>query len=248
MAATVSISSSLINIDRETTASMKRRATQMRSSSLFSGLTWEECSYLAHLSTSKTLARNEFLFQQGHPVRSVSLIEAGAFKLLQTRSNGDEVVLWVSGEGDALGVTPALRNARHTCTAHAVETCTVLSWEADEFHQLCVEFPAISRNVNSILHARLAELEERYCELAIDNVLRRLACAVRRLMVTVGKDDVEGIYIGISRMDLGKMTGIAKFTISRIITEWSNAGLVIPLREALIIRSPSKLHALCNAV
>jgi len=129
----------------------------------------------------------------------------------------------------------------------ALEPCTVLCWEADEFHKLSMEFPAIGGNLQRILQARLAELEERYCELALDPVLLRLACTVRRLMLSIGKEDAEGIYIGISRMDLGKMTGITKFTISRIITEWTNDGMVLPLREALIIRSPDKLHSICGA-
>jgi len=188
------------------------------------------------------------LVRQGSPLRFVGFIESGAIKLLQTRPNGEEVVLWVRGEGEAIEMPQDRRNARYNCTARAVEPCLVLSWEADEFHQLADDFPAIGRNMHRILHRSVAELEERYCELAIDNVLRRLACTVHRLMLTVGREDAEGIYIGISRMDLGKMTGIAKFTISRIITEWTNDGMVIPLREALIVRSPSKLQALCSAV
>ena len=168
--------------------------------------------------------------------------------MLQTRPAGEEVVLWVRGEGESVETPSDRRNARHTCTARAVEASAVLSWETDEFHKLSIEFPVIGRNMQRILQARMAELEERYCEMAIDNVMCRLASALRRLMLSIGKEDVEGIYIGISRMDLGKMTGITKFTISRIITEWTNDGMVLPLREALIVRSPDKLHALCGVL
>jgi len=117
MAATVSIPNSLINSDRESTANMRRRASRMRASALFSELTWEECTYIAHMAASKSLARNETFFQQGTPVRCVGLIESGAMKLLQARPNGEEVVLWVRGEGEAIEAPSERRSARRACTA-----------------------------------------------------------------------------------------------------------------------------------
>jgi CRP-like cAMP-binding protein len=246
MAATVSIQSAFLHVDRESAATTTRRLSLMLNSALFAGVNREECSHIALSATKRVVLRNENLFLQGHPIRSVSLIEKGIVKLSRFAPNGTEGVLWVHGEGDALGVTPSPFESRHSCTARVIETCTVLSWEYGPFQQLMMEYPQIDLNIHAIVQSRLKDLEERYCEIAMENVNRRLACTVRRLIDAIGRESADGIHVGLSRMDMAKMAGMSKFTISRIITEWSNLGLVIPLREALVVRSPRRLEGMCR--
>lgn len=246
MAATVSISSSFLHADSDIAATLTGRVSLMLNSALFAGLSREECSHVALSATRRTVARNENLFLQGHPIRSITLIEKGIVKLSRFAPNGTEGVLWVHSTGDAVGMTPSPAELRHTSTARVIETCTVLSWEYGPFQQLLMDYPQIGLNIHSIVQGRLKDLEERYCEIAMENVNRRLACTVRRLVVAIGRQSADGIHVGLSRMDMAKMAGMSKFTISRIITEWSNLGLVIPLREALVVCSPRKLEALCR--
>jgi len=246
MATTVPLQGPFVRTDREIAANISRRVSLMQDSALFAGLNREECSHIALSANKRTFARNEYLFMQGHPIRTISLIEKGTVKLSLFTHNGSEGVLWVHSEGDALGATPSPIESRYTCTARVIEPCTVLSWEYGPLQQLMIECPQISLNINGIVLNLLKELEERYCEIAMENVTRRLACTLRRLMVAIGKEDLDGVHVGLSRIDMAKMSGMSKFTISRIITEWSNQGLVIPLREALVVRSPRKLEALCK--
>jgi CRP-like cAMP-binding protein len=178
---------------------------------------------------------------QGQPVRNLVLLQTGSVKLTQLSSSGNEVILWMNGQGDAVGVQVEAPTCNHTCSARAMEQCHALTWEYSRLQSLIVEYPQIRKNVNQILANRLQELEERFREVATEKVAKRLAFTLLRLLRHVGKEAREGVQVSLSREELAQMVGTTLFTISRILSKWSEEGLVLPLREAVIIRNPQRL-------
>ncbi len=179
---------------------------------------------------------------QGQPVRSMVLIQSGSVKLTQLSANGNEVILWMNGCGDAMGVHADSPSCSHTCSARAMEQCKALVWEYTRLQMLVAEYPQLRRNISQILASRLQELEERFREIATEKVAKRLALALTRLMKQVGKKTPEGVEISLSREELAQLTGTTLFTISRILSKWADAGVVIPRREAVLIRDPERLE------
>ena len=109
--------------------------------------------------------------------------------------------------------------------------------------RLVAEYPLLRRNISQILSSRLQELEERFREIATEKVAKRLALALSRLLRQVGKKTHEGTEISLSREELAQLTGTTLFTISRILSKWADAGVVIPRREAVLIRDPERLES-----
>ena len=56
------------------------RAVLMCASALFTGLSQRECMEIASCARARTFARDEILFTQGQPVRSLILLESGSVK------------------------------------------------------------------------------------------------------------------------------------------------------------------------
>jgi CRP/FNR family transcriptional regulator, nitrogen oxide reductase regulator len=222
---------------------LAERVVLMCGSPLFAGLTQRECMEIASCARARSFARDELLFMQGHPVRSLVLLQAGVVKLTQLSSSGNEVILWMSGEGDAVGVHSDTPLCSHTCSARALEKCKTLTWEYSRLQSLLIEYPQIRKNINNILASRLRELEERFREVATEKVAKRLAFTLLRLLKQVGRKYHDGgIQISLSREELAQMTGTTLFTISRILSRWSEEGLVTPRREAVVVRDASRLE------
>jgi CRP-like cAMP-binding protein len=194
----------------------------------------------------RTFARDELLFIQGQPIRSVVLIQSGSVKLTQLSANGNEVILWMNGSGDAMGVHADSPSCSHTCTARAMEQCKTLVWEYTRLQMLVAEYPQLRRNISQILASRLQELEERFREIATEKVAKRLALAFTRLIKQVGKKTTDGIEISLSREELAQLTGTTLFTISRILSKWAELGVVTPRREAVLVRDPERLESISN--
>jgi hypothetical protein len=105
-----------------------------------------------------------------------------------------------------------------------------------------LEHSQIRKNAGLILTTRLNELEERFREVATEKVPKRVALALLRLVRHIGKEVHEGIEVSLSREELAQMTGTTLFTISRLISKWSELGFVLPRREALIVRDARRLE------
>ena len=225
---------------------MAEHLVLMCASALFTGLEERECREIVSCARARTFARDEILFTQGQPVRSLILLQSGSVKHTQLSSSGNEVLLWMSGTGDAVNLEPESA-CGHTCSARALERCRALVWEYNRLQTLLTQYPQIRKNISIILASRLHELEERFREMATEKVAKRLALTLLRLLKRVGKPGRGGMEISLTREELAQMTGTTLFTISRVLSAWAEKGLVQPRRQGVVINDPTKLESIGGA-
>ncbi len=229
-------------------AHLEDRASLLTSSPLCAGLSQEAILKIASCARPKAFGRDESLFHQGQPARCLLLIRTGAVKITQISPNGNEVILWMYGKGNVLGVMSDPSSDSHANTARAMEATTALVWDCATLQHLTELYPRIRQNLSQVLMTRLSELEERFREVATEKVPRRLALALIRLSKHVGKKVHEGIEVSLSREELAQMTGTTLFTISRILSQWSREDFVSSRRESVLLRDPKRLEfAGCEA-
>jgi CRP-like cAMP-binding protein len=216
----------------------------MCASALFTGLTQRECAEIVSCGRARTFARNELLYTQGQTAQNLIFLQSGYVKHTQLSANGNEVLLWMSGSGDAVNTQTESTSCGHSCSARAMEQCQALAWDYTRLQGLLVQYPQISKNIGQILAGRLQELEERFREVATEKVAKRLALVLLRLLKQVGQPSKGGTQIFLSRQELSQMTGTTLFTISRILSKWAEEGFVEPRREAVLVCDPRRLESI----
>lgn len=214
----------------------------LRTTSLFNNL--QESDRLQIVSHARLVAfdPDKVLFLQGEPVNNLALIAKGKVKLLQSSARGDEVLMWASAAGDVLGLMAGNRSAVHTCTARALEGGKAWLWSCSQLENLIKNYPQLAANLAQVLSNRLAELEERFREVATEPVSRRIALALLRLSNRVGAQCEEGVRVRLSREDLARMTGTTLFTVSRVISRWAEQGFIGARRSAVVITDHKMLQ------
>lgn len=226
-----------------TNPTLAERVVLMCASALFAGLTREDCLQIAACARARSFTRDELLFMQGQPVKNLVLLQTGSVKLTQISSGGEEVILWMNGKGDAMGVNAGESAcSSHTCSARAMESCNALTWEYSKLQTLLAEHPQIRVNINQIMANRLQELEERFREVATEKVAKRLAQTLLRLLKSIGTEHQSGVQVSLSREELAQMTGTTLFTISRILSKWGDQGFILARREAVVVSDPTRLR------
>lgn len=208
---------------------------------IFAGLSNRELMDILSCARVRTFARDELLYSQGQPVRSVMVLQSGSAKHTQLSSNGDEVLLRMSGTGEAVNLQPGPNACSHTCSVRAMEQCRAWVWDHSRLQELLERYPRLRQNIAHVLVSRLHELEERFREVATEKVARRLALVLLRLSRQIGKSTAQGVQVSLSREELAQMTGTTLFTISRMFSRWAEQGLVAPKREAVIILDAKRL-------
>ena len=210
-------------------------------SAIFAGLSPRELMEILSCARMRTFARDELLYTQGQTARSLIVLQSGSVKHTQLSSNGDEVLLRMSGNGEAVNLQTGPTGCNHTCSARAMEHCRAWVWEYNRLQELLERYPRLRANITQVLSSRLQELEERFREIATEKVARRLALVLLRLMKQLGKKTSDGTQVSMSREELAQMTGTTLFTISRVLSRWADQGLVASRREAVIILDADRL-------
>ena len=220
----------------------EERPGSLCSSVLFSGISGHDCAHIASAAARRTFARRETLFTQGQEVRNLILLQSGNVKHTQVSPDGGEALLRISSAGDIVCVQGLSSIRCHTCSGRATEECHALVWEHDQMQSYLALYPPLGVNMTRILAAQLNELEERFREVAAESLTRRLALLLLRLSKQMGEQSGNGIKILLSRQEIAQMAGATVFSISRMLSRWSEQGLILTAREAVIVCDPRRLE------
>ena len=156
------------------------------------------------------------------------------------------MILRLNGSGDVIGKVDVQKHARHCSKAQTLSAATALSWDAAVFEALSVRFPALRRNTLRSLAIQLEELEQRFREISTERVASRLSREIVRLLAQVGRVVNGTVEIALSREEVAQLTGTTLFTVSRLLSDWDERGIVSTRREAVSVNDLLALQQLAE--
>ena len=221
-----------------------RKVTLVEHSPLFTNISPGDCREIVAAARRSEFSRRDTIFLEGDPIRHVTLLTSGSAKVTKLDQTGAEVILRLAGPGDVIEVTGLPARGRHCSMAQALSASTALIWEASAFQALEERFPALWRNITKVAAQRLQELEERYHEISTEPVATRLSHQLVRLFDQLGRC-VNGngtLEISLSREELAQMTGTTLFTVSRLLSEWKERGVLTAGRECVSVHNIQALR------
>lgn len=195
---------------------------------------------LSHERESRVLRRKDLIFKEGDIPRWLFYVESGQVKIFKTSDDGREFIVKVAHGGEFLGYLALLQNDRYPESAAALEDTVVKLIPKDDFLTLVSANRDVSARFLKLLANHVAEREQQLLDLAYNSVRRRAASTLLYLYDQGNRD------INLLRDDLAALTGTAKETLIRTLTDFKNEGL-IDIRDGVIsILKVEKLRALPN--
>lgn len=158
-------------------------------------------------------------------------------------AEGQQIIVRIVNPGDLFGIAKALQRTDYPGTATAVSDSVVLYWPMGKWSDFMGSYPSMAMSAMQTMGTRLQEAQTRMRELATEEVERRVAHAVLRLGEQSGREETGGIRIDfpVSKQDIAEMTGTTLHTVSRILTAWEHAGLVVGGRQKLLLKDRQRL-------
>jgi len=190
----------------------------------------------------------EAVFREGEPADWFCVVTDGRLKLTQLGADGNEVILRFVGPGEATAALAIFEGVEYPLTARAVGPTSVLEWDRATIQTMLQRHPALAVNTVRLLSERLREVQERFRELATERVAQRVARALLRLVRQAGRKVERGVVIDmpLSRQNLAEMTGTTLFTVSRVLSEWQEQGILESRRERVTVTNPHGLVAIAE--
>jgi CRP-like cAMP-binding protein len=212
---------------------------------IFRGLTSVECERIVSSATGREYGSRQRIVQEGDEGGEVLVMASGRAKISQISHTGDEVILRVKRAGDVLGGLGMSPSETHSSSIRTLEPCRVLSWRAEDFNRLCNQSPALQRNALQIMHDALQTLQNCFCEMATLKVSSRLARTLLRL-AEQDSNVGQNVRITFTYEELGQMAGTTLFSVSRLLSKWTEMGMLYTENRCIVIEDIDRLLAIAD--
>lgn len=221
----------------------------LRAMPIFASMTDEQIERVGAQATILRIPQGKSVFQQGAPGTHFYLLLQGRLKVTQVTAAGQQIIMRVVHPGDLFGFTRALNRPDYPGTANAAVDSLVAAWRAEMWDTLVQNFPDVAMNAIRSIGERLNEAHTRIREFSTEEVEKRIAHAILRLIDQAGRPDRGGTRVDfpISRRDIAEMTGTTLHTVSRTLSAWQGRGLVEGGRQTLLVSNIPGLRRLAES-
>jgi CRP-like cAMP-binding protein/CheY-like chemotaxis protein len=172
----------------------------------------------------RSIRKKQIIYYEGDTVSGIYLVLSGKVKTIKLSEDGRELLTGMYGPDEYFGIPALLLNEPYTETAEALEDSTVCQLPKEMLEELLNRYPDVARQFIHILSNNLLDKEEQLLQLAYHSVRKRMAEVLIRLCKL---EKQEGqISLRISRDNLAAMAGMATETVSRILSDFKDEGLI----------------------
>lgn len=220
----------------------------VRALPLFANMSDPDLDRLLSRAVMRRVTPGETVFEQGQKATQFFLLLHGRLKVTQVTPEGQQIIVRVVHPGDIFGFAQALQRDDYPGTPIAAAESVVICWPNEVWAHFVEQNPHLAINAMRSIGQRLQEAHTRIREMATEEVERRVAHAVLRLMDQAGKREADGVRIDfpLTRQDVAEMTGTTLHTVSRIFSAWESRGIVKGGRQKLLVRDRPRLEALAE--
>jgi CRP-like cAMP-binding protein len=215
---------------------------------MFAGLEDSDLEAILKEAQSVRYPKGSSVFQQDDEAHSFFILLHGHLRVMKVTPDGQQVVVRFVTAGEMFGIAMAMGRKTYPATAVAVVDSVALVWPAAAWPRLVAKHPSLAVNTIQTVGNRLQDAHTRVIEMSTEQVERRVAHALLRLVQQAGRKGENGIQIDfpISRQDVAEMTATTLHTVSRILSAWEDQGLVESGRQKISIRNPHKLFLIAE--
>ena len=214
-------------------------ACLLQASRLCCDLEEDQVRKLAGLSKQITYRKNQTLFVEGEPSARIFVIRKGTVKLSRSSPDGRELLLQLKGTGQLTGFH-ALFMDQYAVTATACGTVEVCLLRSKDVLETVAGDPVFLQNLVKLCQYELVDAWNQLITFATAGPRSRVATLLIKAMPENADTSVPvEVALPVSRRNIAEWLNIAPETLSRILSEFENKGL--------IMRLPGRRLAVSNA-
>ena len=192
------------------------------------GLSHEELIKVDALVKERiSLKKGDVLYRHGNPMSSVYSVRFGTLKTEHCLSDGRSQIIGFHLPGEILGLD-AIGDGYHQSDAIALEDSEACIIRFTEFESLASQIPTLQNQFHRILSRELTQDQRHLLSLGSLRAEERLAGFLLNLSerLTVRGYTNHELDLRMSREEIGSYLGIQIETVSRMLSRFSDSGLI----------------------
>jgi CRP/FNR family transcriptional regulator, cyclic AMP receptor protein len=174
---------------------------------------------------------------------SVYFVLSGWLKIRTYNADGREITLNIVGRGEIVGEMAALEQAPRSTDVLSLTPAMIVNIPAEDFVRLLKTEPLAGMRLAQLMARRLRQVNRRL-RLRESNSASRVADTLLFLVEGQGKSVSAGIEIpNLPHRELSSMSGLARETVTRVLSKMEIAGLIDRSNDMLLIPDVAALEA-----
>lgn len=174
---------------------------------------------------------------------SVYFVLSGWLKIRTYNAEGREITLNIVGRGEIVGEMAALEQAPRSTDVLSLTAATIVNIPAEDFVRLLENEPQAGMRLAKLMARRLRQVNRRL-RLRESNSVSRVADTLLFLVEGQGKTVGKGAEIpNLPHRELSSMSGLARETVTRVLTKMESSGLIARDRDIMSIPDVMALEA-----
>jgi CRP-like cAMP-binding protein len=186
----------------------------------------------------------QVLYSAGQRPKRVYYILEGKVKTVKSNPEGKELITHIYGPGEFFGYVPILEETNYTQNAEILEDARLMLIPREEFTKLISEDLQIAKQFLQIISKNATQTEEQLVNLAYNSLRRKVAYGLLQLFDKFRAEHIDKEISYISRENLAQITGVAKESLIRTLSDFKDEKIIDLLPGTIRILNEDKLRNL----
>lgn len=204
---------------------------------LFSGLRNDAIEKIGSIARERNIPGKQIIYSAQDKDEVMFILKKGKVRIFKLSVDGKMITLAILKDGDTFGAMSIIKGGISEAFAETLEDSYICAIRQEDFSAVIKEMPEIALRLIEKINQKLKEAESRIEDLVFRDVPGRIASILLKLSEQFGRTSASGIEINfrITHQELADMVGAARETITVILNDFKNDGIIQVNEKHIII-------------
>lgn len=209
-------------------------------------LTMEERKKVADTAAMLHVRRKEILYFPTQQCDCVYILKEGKVKIYRQTPGGKEIILNIVNPGEMFGELGIAGQQQREDIAEAMEDVVVCSFTLSDIQGLMQCMPSLNTEILKRLGNRVRKIQNRLESLICKNAEQRIRSLIKDIAQEHGRVIAQDprqieVKLGLTHADIAKLTATSRQSVSSLLKDLENQGLIKYDRRRIFIKDISLL-------
>jgi len=208
---------------------------------LFNSFSGEELSIVQEIIVERNFRKNSIILSEDEANDYMYIVFSGRLKVVQISAEGKEQILVIRKKGDYFGEMSILDGKTQPATVVAIEDSSVGLISRNNFETILLKNEKVLNQIIYMLCERLRESWFMLRVLSFDDAENRVRAVLNHVGSIYGVKDLRGFIIPLklTHQEIADYASLARETVTRLLSRFSQAGEIEILENKNIVLKPS---------
>lgn len=215
----------------------------LRRCDLFHGLNKEAMDKVMAVARDRIVPKKEVILTPDSYGDKMFILKKVRVRVFKLSVDGKRITLAILKDGDIFGALSVIKGGTSGAYAETLDDSYICTIQQKDLSAIIKNMPELAISLIEKINQRLKEAEDRIADLVFRDVPGRIASILLKLSEQFGKKDVKGTQISIklTHQELADMAGASRETVTTILNEFKEDGLVSIDEKYIIITDEKAL-------